>query len=120
MRAAQFALALGIFTFAALMPPRYAVPLQQPDYVLHFFGNLLLFLSASLATYGRMNMVLLVIFLTCYSVLIELAQRFAPGRHVDVQDILANLAGLCLGLILVNLIAWLWRWLYKTYVPSEA
>lgn len=102
------------------MPPKYAAPLPSPDYVLHFVGNLLLFLSASLATYGRMNMGLLVIFLSCYSVLIELAQRFAPGRHVDAQDILANIAGLCVGLLLVHLIAWFWRWLNKTYLPSEA
>lgn len=102
------------------MPPRYAAPLQQPDYVLHFAGNLMLFLSASLATYGRMNMGILVIFLTCYSILIELAQRLAPGRYVDVQDIFANIAGLCVGLVVVNLIAWIWRWLNKTYSPSKA
>lgn len=102
------------------MPPRYAAPLQQPDYVLHFMGNLALFLSASLATYGRMNMALLVVFLTCYSVMVELAQRFAPGRHVDVQDIFANIAGLCVGLIIVHVIAWLWRWLNRTYSTTRA
>lgn len=120
VRASQFVVALSIFTFAALMPPRYVTVVQQPDYVLHFVGNLLLFLSASVATYGRMNLGLLIAFLTSYSILIEVAQRFAPGRHVALHDIFANLAGLAVGLVMVSLIAWFWRRLTKNCVPSEA
>lgn len=108
LRILQFIAAMIIFAVAALMPSGY-VKIQQPDYTMHFIGNVLLFLSASVATYGRLKLGLLIIFLVSYSILIELAQRLAPGRHVDVQDMMFNILGLLAGLVIVWLTEWSWR-----------
>ncbi len=109
LRIIQFIIALCIFSFAALMPPQYATSLNQPDWSLHFLGNLLLFMSASVACYGRLKIALLVVLLLPYSVLIELAQHYMPGRFVDARDMLFNFLGLLAGLVIASLLEQLWR-----------
>ena len=39
--------------------------------------------------------------LACYAVILELSQRFSPGREVHIADALANLVGLAIGFGLV-------------------
>lgn len=107
LRIAQFVLAAGIFTFAALMPGEY-VPQIAPDRTLHFIGNILLFLSASVAFMGRMKLGLLVLMLVPYSLLIEAGQWLSPGRQVDLRDVGANMVGLAAGYVLAHLVEWIW------------
>lgn len=109
LRIVQFIIALSIFSYAALMPAKYATSLNQPDWSLHFLGNLLLFMSASVACYGRLKIALLVVLLLPYSLLIELAQHYMPGRFVDTRDMLFNFLGLLAGLVIVSLLEQLWR-----------
>ncbi len=108
LRVLQFILALGIFSFAALMPNTY-VPGQHSDTSLHFLGNLLLFLSAAVACYGRIRMTTLLVLLLPYSIAIELAQGLTPSRQVDPKDMLINVIGLLLGCTLVYLVERAWR-----------
>lgn len=97
LRVGQFAIAVSIFTYFALVPSS-ALNTSQSDITLHFAGNFLLFLSAWLACYGRLNSWRLLLLLVPYSLLIELAQWLAPTRFVDSRDMLANMAGLATGL----------------------
>lgn len=112
LRVAQFFTALAIFTYAALMPATY-ITTSQPDHVLHFIGNTLLFLSASIAAFGRMKLGILILLLIPYSLLIELSQWLSPSRHVDSKDIIANMLGLTCGYIIAHASEWLWSRLIR-------
>jgi glycopeptide antibiotics resistance protein len=107
IRKLQFGLALFIFAFVALMPGGM-VPKVSSDQSLHFAGNVLLFLSASVALLGSTRLVLLAVFLVPYSMLIEICQWLTPTRTVDPHDALANMAGLFCGygIVLVGEFCW--------------
>lgn len=104
---AQFFVALALFTYVALMPATY-ITTNQPDHTLHFVGNILLFLSASVAALGRMKLGILILLLVPYSMLIELAQWLSPSRQVDSADIVANMLGLICGYVIAHTIEWVW------------
>jgi glycopeptide antibiotics resistance protein len=108
LRRIQFALALLIFTAAALMPGNKLPTDLGSDKLLHMFGNMLLFLSASVAFMGRTKLGILVLMLVPYSLLIEAGQWLSPGRQVDLRDVWANLTGLGLGYALAHLCEWIW------------
>lgn len=97
------------------MPAAY-VPTQS-DHTLHFFGNVLLFLSASVASFGRMKLGMLVLLLIPYSLLIELSQWLTPSRQVDSKDVIANMLGLTCGYMLAHVIERLWSRLKKVSQP---
>jgi glycopeptide antibiotics resistance protein len=99
LRVGQFVVAVCVFTYVALMPASM-LQTQQADVKLHFVGNLLLFLSAWLACYGRFNIWMLLALLVPYSILVELAQWLAPSRMVDDRDMMANILGLLTGLVI--------------------
>jgi VanZ family protein len=108
IRLGQFALALAIFAFAALMPGKY-VPTVSTDKTMHFIGNMLLMLSACVALMGRMKLGLLLLMLIPYSLLIEASQWLTPGRQVDLKDVVANMLGLGAGYLLSHLIENVWN-----------
>lgn len=120
LRIVQFLAAISLFSYAVLMPAEQVRVLDKPDWVMHFLGNLLLFMSASVAFYGRLRIPLLILFLLPYSLLLELAQRYAPGRSVDPRDMVYNLAGLTAGLLIVYFLELGWRKLYQKVSISEA
>lgn len=109
----QFPLAIIIFTYYALLPGTQ-VHLVLSDKTTHFLGNATLYLSAWVALGGRFRLLLLISFLIPYSLFIELCQYFAPGRTVDVRDMVANVCGLwigfCLAYALEKLATWLGLW----------
>ena len=108
IRLGQFAFALAIFAFAALMPGKY-VPAVSTDKTMHFIGNMLLMLSACVALMGRMKLGLLLLMLIPYSLLVEASQWFTPGRQVDLKDVVANMLGLGAGYVLSHLTESLWN-----------
>lgn len=118
VRIVQFVAALCIFSYAALMPAQYVGALNQPAWSLHFLGNMLLFLSASVACYGRVKIAALVVLLLPYSILIELAQRFMPGRFFDTQDLLFNFLGLITGFLVASLLELLWHRIDRANRPK--
>lgn len=107
LKVAQFFVALALFTYLALMPATY-IPTAHSDHTLHFVGNILLFLSASVAAHGRMKLGILILLLVPYSMLIEVAQWLSPSRQVDSADIVANMLGLICGFIIVHTVEWAW------------
>jgi VanZ family protein len=111
IRRGQFFLAIGIFTYFALAPSQQ-IQISGGDKNLHFLGNMLLYLSAWVALYGKFRLRLLIGLLIPYSLAIELGQHFSPGRNVDSHDMLANMLGLLSGFFLAFLLqkiadAWL-------------
>lgn len=108
IRLGQFILALAIFAFFALMPGKY-VPNVSSDKTMHFLGNMLLMLSACIALMGRMKLGVLLLMLIPYSLLLEAGQWFAPGRQVDLKDVVANMLGLGTGYVLSHLIEYGWN-----------
>ncbi len=120
LRILQFLVAIIVFSYAVLMPASQVQSLNKPDWLMHFCGNLLLFMSASVAFYGRLRIPLLIFFLLPYSLLLELAQRYAPGRSVDPRDMLYNLAGLTTGLLIVYIMESGWRRLYRRATANAA
>ncbi len=107
-RISQFVVALCIFTLAALMPSDF-VKTQQPDKIMHFVGNALLFLSAYLAWGVRLKLWLLTLMLIPYSIMIEASQWFTASRHMDVNDAAANISGLVAGAVIGLSLHWIWR-----------
>lgn len=108
LRILQFVGALCVFSFAALMPSSY-VNVHHSDSSMHFLGNMLLFLSAALACYGRIRLPALLILLLPYSLAIEFAQWLTPSRQVDPRDMFVNVLGLVTGLGVVYGLEWTWR-----------
>lgn len=106
LRAAQFFLAIAIFTCAALMPGD-AVQINQSDLALHTLGNFLLLTSAWVAFGHRFNLHTLFALTLPYSLLMEYAQLFVPSRQLDAHDALANTAGLLLALLFCHCLIWI-------------
>ncbi len=102
IRIAQFVLAIAVFCYAALSPSPQILT-QHSDSSMHFIGNILLYLSAWLALWGRISIVKLAFCLLPFSGMIEMAQYFSPGRVVDIKDLLVNAAGLFCGAIIAFL-----------------
>lgn len=102
LRLLQFALAIAIFCYAALSPSPQLIG-QHSDSSLHFVGNVLLFLSAWVAFWGRIALWKLLLILLPFSGAIEFAQHFSPGRQVDIKDLGVNVAGLTTGMLIAML-----------------
>lgn len=102
LRWVQFIVALVIFCYAALSPSPQLIG-QHSDTSMHFVGNVLLCLSAWLALWGRLSIFKLILCLLPFSLCMELAQYFSPGRMVDIKDMIMNVTGLGAGAVL----AWL-------------
>lgn len=117
LRIGQFLLALAVFAFVALVPGDYIKDISTTDKSMHFIGNVLLMLSACVALMGRMKLVVLLLLLTPYSLLIEAGQWLSPGRHVDIKDVGANMAGLIAGYLLAHLIELIWGRLNQQNEP---
>lgn len=82
--------------------PIHMVQTQHSDKLMHFLGNILLFLSAYVAAGGRIKLWMVVALLIPYTIAIELSQSFTVSRHVDPRDAAANIGGLITGFV----IAW--------------
>ncbi len=102
LRWVQFMVALVIFCYAALSPSPQLIG-QHSDTSMHFVGNVLLCLSAWLALWGQLSIFKLILCLLPFSLSIELAQFFSPGRMVDLKDMMVNVTGLGMGAV----VAWL-------------
>lgn len=98
----QFAAALTIFSYFATTPN--LVPTDSPDVVLHFLGNLLLFLSARIAFLRFKSVWFVVVFALIYGTAMELCQHFVPTRYFQPSDLVANWLGVFAGLLLTLLV----------------
>ena len=97
---AQFYLLIALYTYLGLTPsPEKTVPVFN-DLLMHFAGYAVAAISISFAR-PYWPLWLRMAFLLAYSIAIEIAQHFNPPRTFSLMDIVANLAGIVLGLALL-------------------
>lgn len=106
----QFALLLIVYTVLSLTSsPGDHVPVYN-DKVMHFVGYLVAGLSITFALPDRAIWQRWLV-LAVYSSGIEVAQHFMPPRTFSWLDILANITGAAIGLLLMELARrWAPRW----------
>lgn len=99
----QFWLFLLYCTYLSLTPSPNEMLIETfSDKFLHGIGYLLLILSCNLAHHTHKYLGLKIFILLGYSALIETIQHFIPNRGFSGGDLLANLAGLLIGAILIH------------------
>ncbi|WP_207387764.1 VanZ family protein [Chlorobium sp. N1] len=95
---------LMIVIFFVALAPREVLPTVEGwnDKVEHFiaFGVL----SIGISLYWRLSGWPVAAILTCYGVLIEVAQSFTPCRQASLFDVAADIAGIAMGLLLHALV----------------
>ncbi|TCD47528.1 VanZ family protein [Chlorobium sp. N1] len=93
-----------IVIFFVALAPREVLPTVEGwnDKVEHFiaFGVL----SIGISLYWRLSGWPVAAILTCYGVLIEVAQSFTPCRQASLFDVAADIAGIAMGLLLHALV----------------
>ena len=113
----QFWLFLLIGSYLSLNPKPGVIFEQSPDKVLHIIGWASLTLSLQLAHFRRpiwsdVRAVKHLKFLFIYSLWIEIAQYFLPGRFFSLLDMLANGVGMLFSCGLIWLFFPLWKKLF--------
>lgn len=100
----QFWLYLLYCSYLGLTPsPNQGLIEAFSDKVLHGGGYLLLIVSCNIAYLPNRQLLLKIALLLGFSTAIEIAQHFIPRRGFSLGDLLANLAGLLLGAVLIVL-----------------
>lgn len=98
----QFCLILLYFTFLGLTPePEGVLTENLSDKFLHFSGYLILIFSCDYAIRPNQQLFYKISLLFCYSLAIETCQHFIPNRGFSIGDLIANLAGLLFGGLLI-------------------
>ncbi len=92
-----------IITYLSLTPIEHKISESIWDKASHFTAYLLLVIFIK-RVHTRFNYLTCVITCFSYSFAIECIQYFIPNRQFDVLDMLANLLGMVLGVILYYLI----------------
>lgn len=113
----QFALLLLIFTWLGLTPYPGETLAASNDLLLHFLGYWVAGCSIRLAL-PHQPFWQSFAGLFCYSLAIEIGQHFVPTRSFDWRDLVANGAGIGLGLAAFALcFSHLDRWLERLLHP---
>jgi VanZ family protein len=105
----------SIILFFSVLPAR-KIPLitvQYLDKAFHFFEFAILAFLMMRSLYRdikhplRENHVLFTLISgSAYGIVLELIQRFVPGRDMAAGDVVANIAGIVLGILLGKIIVW--------------
>lgn len=107
----QWIALMGLYLFLGLTPAPERMMPGYNDLLMHFTGYILAGVSISFA-WPRWTYQTRAGFLLLYSIAIEIAQHFSPPRTFSLMDILANFAGILVGLLLFMLL--------KRYSPNWA
>lgn len=71
------------------------------DKVGHFAAYCVLMINLGLLTLPKMKSFLIgIVFSICYGMLMEIGQLYVPGRSFSMLDMLANISGVLLGVII--------------------
>lgn len=100
----QFFIMLVAYTYLGLSPhPEDTIPTFN-DKLMHFSGYFVAAFSISFA-FPLWNFWSRAIFLTSFSIAIEIGQHFMPPRTFDVFDICANTSGVLVGLLFLTILS---------------
>ncbi len=91
-----------IITYFSLTPIEHKVSESIWDKASHFIAYLILFIIAK-KVLTKFNYLTCAIICCIYSFSIECIQYFIPNRHFEGIDMLANVLGICLGVIIYKL-----------------
>ena len=97
LRTLQFFTLMAVFAVLGLMPSPDLGGIGRGDLLAHLGGWIVGAISSRLA-YPRAKWILLAAALWSYSFTIELAQLAAPTRSFELLDLVANAAGILVGL----------------------
>ena len=92
-----------IITYFSLTPIEHKISVSIWDKASHFTAYLFLFMFVK-KVHVRFNYLICVIICCSYSFIIECIQYFIPNRMFDILDMLANVLGTILGVVLYYLI----------------
>lgn len=101
LRTLQFFALMALFAVVGLMPSPDLGGIDRGDLLAHLGGWIVGAISGRIA-YPRVRLLLLGAGLWSYSLAIELAQLATPTRSFELLDLVANAAGILLGLILMD------------------
>jgi len=93
----------------SIMP---ALTISWFDKIVHFFEYFILGILVVRAYYrisdriSYRNLSFVLILGSGYGILIELIQRYIPGRSASLTDVVANFAGLLIGIVIGRMILW--------------
>ncbi len=92
-----------IITYFLLTPEQNIISVNLWDKALHFFAYLFLIIFV-INVHVRFGYFTCVLMCCGYSFIIECIQHFIPNRQFDILDMLANLLGTVLGVIIYYLV----------------
>jgi len=105
LRISSWALLIAI-VFLSLAPPKLRPVTAAPHILEHASIFLLTGMAFALAYEIRSSSLLLCA--TAFSLSVELAQYFAPGRHARLNDALVDAVSMCLGIIVARAATRVW------------
>ncbi len=98
-----YVLYVFIITYFSLTPIEHKISESTWDKASHFVAYMLLYMFIR-NVHIRFNYLTCVVLCCSYSFIIECIQYFVPGRMFDLLDMLANVLGTLLGMILYYLV----------------
>lgn len=98
-----FFTAFTVVSVLSLAPRSLTPPIDVWDKLQHLAGYAALALLAKAAYRGAGVRWWMALFLCSWGGLLELAQRYVPGRSADWLDVGANIAGVVLGIAIAEL-----------------
>lgn len=99
----SFGLTSALVCLGCLLPARFLPPLRN-DKLLHFICFALLSIFARLVSDSFSNFLIWIVVLLLAGFLIEVLQRWIPGRSFCWRDLIANTAGIASVAVLSELI----------------
>lgn len=108
----QFFILLVAYTYLGLTSHPENTIQTFNDKLMHFSGYFVAAFSISFAV-PQWNFWSRAIFLTSYSIAIEIGQHFMPPRTFDVFDICANCSGVLTGLLVLTILTMKLYWFKK-------
>jgi VanZ family protein len=94
-----FWLPLAIATFAALAPQGVPLPIRTTDVALHLFAFTYLTAALGNAYFPLSRWWIPALCMLGYGVLLEVVQHFLPPRTAELKDLVVDVAGIALGLL---------------------
>jgi VanZ family protein len=91
-------LLIATITFLSLSPPSYRPVTLAGHHLEHFVIHVMLGMAFGIGYAKRLW--LLALGLAAFTAVVEFAQRFIPGRHARLSDLLIDAGAACLGVVL--------------------
>jgi VanZ family protein len=99
-----FGLGVCAIVVGSLLPAAHA-PVFINDKAAHFLAYALLGLIGTWMLSAKRRIALLVLFICTLAVVLEISQRFSPGRSIEIADTIVSCLGACSAAVLRILVS---------------